>query len=326
MGKRAACIALTLVTLLIGCGPRKPKLYRAPEPPAPPPRREVPVDPARVEAARNELFGAAKSSDELIRAHAIEGIRESMGSAGRNVIVEAFVDPAPLVRFAAAMAAGELRLDNVKPLLIKLTEDENPHVQIGAIFALHRLGDKRYSLGLEEALASGDPRVRSNAALALGRLGEPSAIKILRPRLRDPAVEVRLQAAEALWRLGTDEGLEYVVAGSISRNPGHQMVALLALAGPRDARVAEHIRPALISDYTEVALVAARALGQLGFDDGYAIAIQAARSSESRQRALAALALGAIGRADAQDTLAALLRDPDPDVRVAAAAALLQVR
>jgi HEAT repeat protein len=100
----------------------------------------------------------------------------------------------------------------------------------------------------------------------------------------------------------------------------------MALAGPRDARVAEHIRPALTSDYTEVALVAARALGQLGSDDGYAVALKAARGSDERQRALAALALGAIGRADAQDTLAALLKDPNPDVRVAAAAALLQVR
>jgi HEAT repeat protein len=326
MRTRAGWIALSLVVLIVGCGPRKPKLYIAPEAPASPPKRDLALDPALMESARQELFAAARHSDELIRAHAIEGIRESMGSAGRRPIIEAFIDPSPLVRFAAAMATGELRLQKVEPLLIKLVEDENPHVQIGAIFALHRLGDKRYSLGLETAFTSGDQGVRSNVALALGRLSEPSALKILRPRLRDPAVEVRLQAAEAMWRLGSEEGLEYVVAGSISRNPGHQMVALLALAGPRDARVAQHIRPALTSDYVEVALVAARALGQLGMDDGYAIAIKAARGSEWRQRSLAALALGAIGRADAQPTLAALLKDPNPDVRVAAAAALLQLR
>ena len=37
-------------------------------------------------------------------------------------------------------------------------------------------------------------------------------------------------------------------------------------------------------------------------------------------------ALGAIGRADAQETLATLLKDPDPDVRLAAASAILQLR
>jgi HEAT repeat protein len=315
-----------VISLTPGCGPKKPKLYRAPEPPAPPPREQVKLDPTLAESARNHLLSAARSSDELTRAHAIEGIKESMGSAGRNAIIEAFVDRAPLVRFAAAMAAGELRLTGTEPLLTKLVEDDNPHVQIGAIFALRRLGDKRYGLGIQEALNSGDPNVRANAAVALGRLGETTALKVLRPKLRDPVVEVRLQAAEAMWRLGSEDGLQYVVAGSLSRNPGHQMVALLALAGPRQERVADHIRPALTSDYTEVSLVAARALGQLGFDDGYAIAVKAAQSGEPRQRTLAALALGAIGRADAHETLATLIKDPDPDVRVAAASAILQLR
>jgi HEAT repeat protein len=320
-------ILVTIATALVtGCGPKPPKLYRAPEPPAPPPRREVALDPSLAESARTHLLSAARSAEDLTRAHAIEGIKESMGSARRNAIIEAFVDPSPLVRFAAAMAAGELRLTGVQPLLLKLVEDENPHVQIGAIFALRRLGDKRYGLGIQEALASGDPNVRANAAVALGRLGETSALKVLHPRMRDPVAEVRLQAAEAMWRLGSEEGLQYVVAGTLSRNPGPQMVALIALAGPREARVADHIRPALTSDYVEVSLVAARALGQLGLDDGYTIAIKAAESSEPRQRALAALALGAIGRADAQGTLARLLKDPNPDVRVAAASAILQLR
>jgi hypothetical protein len=61
------------------------------------------------------------------------------------------------------------------------------------------------------------------------------------------------------------------------------------------------------------------------FDLGYDIAKKGAGSSEPKLRVLAALALGAIGRTDAQPTLAALLKDADPDVRVAAATAILQV-
>ena len=41
---------------------------------------------------------------------------------------------------------------------------------------------------------------------------------------------------------------------------------------------------------------------------------------------LAALAFGAIGRTDAQDELAQLLRDKDHDVRLAAATSLLMMR
>jgi hypothetical protein len=36
--------------------------------------------------------------------------------------------------------------------------------------------------------------------------------------------------------------------------------------------------------------------------------------------------LGAIARTDSQDTLAPLLKDSDPDVRVAAATAILELR
>jgi HEAT repeat protein len=64
----------------------------------------------------------------------------------------------------------------------------------------------------------------------------------------------------------------------------------------------------------------------LGSDAGYGVALNGAKSKDPRQRMLAALAFGAIGRTDAQDELAQLLRDPDHDVRIAAATSLLMMR
>jgi len=104
------------------------------------------------------------------------------------------------------------------------------------------------------------------------------------------------------------------------------MVGLLGLAGPNDTRVKEHVRAGLESDYLEVKLVAARALGMLGSDEAYVLARDTTHSTDVRQRYLAALALGAIARSDAQDILAPLLKDSDPDVRLAAAAAILELR
>lgn len=276
--------------------------------------------------ARQQLVLAIGHNDPVIRTHAIEAIKESLGSAGRSEILAAFVDPEPLVRFAAAMAAGELRLEAARPGLIRLLSDADASVQVGATFALHRLGETRYSKGLEDALRHPDPRVRANAALALGRLGEKTALRVLRPVLKDRSVEVRLQVAEAMWRLGDQEGLKYLVAAGLSGHPGHQMVGLLAMAGPRDPNVIEHVRSGLGSDYVEVALVAGRALGMLGSDEGFNLAVTNTQSHETRQRYLAALALGAIGRADARNSLTPLLKDPDQDVRIAASAALLQLR
>jgi HEAT repeat protein len=64
----------------------------------------------------------------------------------------------------------------------------------------------------------------------------------------------------------------------------------------------------------------------VGSDEGFGVAVKASKSTDPRQRVLAALALGAIGRSDAQDTLRKLLSDGDPDVRLAAATALLQLK
>ena len=67
-------------------------------------------------------------------------------------------------------------------------------------------------------------------------------------------------------------------------------------------------------------------MGMLGSDEGYVVAMKALKSTDPRQRLLAALALGAIGRADAQDELAPLLKDADQTVRIGAATALLQLK
>jgi HEAT repeat protein len=64
----------------------------------------------------------------------------------------------------------------------------------------------------------------------------------------------------------------------------------------------------------------------LGSDEAYSAVIEATRSPDARQRYLAAMALGAIGRADAQSALAPLFKDADPDVRLAAASAVLQLK
>jgi HEAT repeat protein len=235
-------------------------------------------------------------------------------------------DREPVVRFAAAMASGELRLDGARDGLLRLVDDPDESVRIAARFALHRIGDTTRTHDLEQTARSTEPRTRADTALVLGLLGEPTAKSWLHVLRRDPNAAVRLQANEGLWRLGDEQGLNTLIAGTLSKYPDDQMISLLALAAPRDRRVIEHVRACLTTDYTEVNLVAARAMGMLGSDEGYTIATRALKSTDPRQRLLAALALGAIGRADAQDELAPLLKDADQSVRTAAATALLQLK
>jgi HEAT repeat protein len=102
-------------------------------------------------------------------------------------------------------------------------------------------------------------------------------------------------------------------------------VASLALASTGDERMRPYLRGKLTAPWDEVNLAAARALGMIGSDDGYGVAQRGARSADPRQRAMAALAFGTIGRADAQEELSRLLGDPEEPVRLAAALGILQI-
>jgi len=137
---------------------------------------------------------------------------------------------------------------------------------------------------------------------------------------------VRQQAAEAMWRLGDEQGRNDLIGWSVSKYPDDEMIGLLGLAATHNHSLIEHVRAGLVTDWPEVNLVAARAMGMLGSDEGYGIAQQGARSTDPRQRILAAMAFGAIGRTDAQGLLRNLLKDPEPNVQVAASEAILQLR
>ena len=335
MSMRALRIALVfsfvLLPVLSGCGgkakSRQVRMNRpVPPPPKVPPRQNVPIDVGLQGYAKQEIMTAAVANNGLVRAHAIEAMKDGLGEAAGPAIIQALSDGEGIVRFAACLAAGELRLRDAANQLLVLSDDRDPAVRLGARFALHRLGDYRQSQDFGAFSKDFDTRMRGNTALVLGLLGERTADKILRPLLRDRSPAVRLQASEALWRLGDVQGRDNLISATISGYPDDQMIAILALAAPRNRNVIAHVRGALTSDWDEVSLVAARAMGMLGSDEGYGVALKGAKSADPRQRHLAALAFGAIGRTDAQPVLAQLLKDPDPDVRLAAATALLQLK
>jgi HEAT repeat protein len=317
--------------IMVGCasGPKRPKAMGTLPPPAKPPEvptaRNEPINQDLREAARREIRNASVSNDPILRANAIEAAQNGMPEEAHPIIAKGLSDQASIVRFAACMAAGTLQLKDLYAQIVPMARETNDKVRIAAIFALHRLGDSSHTHELEKTARDPNPRVRQDTAFVLGRLGEPSASKILRQMLVDPDTDVRLEVASSLWLMHDERGLELLVAGVVSKFADDQMTCLGAIVGPKDRRIENYVRGKLTDPYIEVALVAARAMGELGYDEGYSVAT-GALSNDPRQKMLAAMALGAIGRSDAQMRLQDLLSDADPKVRLAGAMALLQLK
>ncbi len=295
------------------------------EPPAPPPAKPIRIDAALQSRARETVTSAMADPSDVVRANAIESAQRTLGASAANEVLRGLRDRASIVRFAASIAAGDLKLETARSTLGELAYDPDPSVRLAARYGLHKLGDTRLSQEILLGLRDPRRRVRADTVLLLGLLGEKSAVDPLTRLLGDREPVIRLQVAEALWRLGNERGLEELVAKTVSAYPDEQIVAVLALAAPRDRRALGHVTGWLVSDYPELSLAATRAAGMLGSDAGYAIAAKAVRSSDVRQRGMAALALGDIGRTDAQPLLAPLLTDPSTEVRLSAATALLQL-
>jgi HEAT repeat protein len=324
---------LTITLIAIGCasGNRQPLAMKdwpkpAP-PPAVPPQRPEALDPDLQAQAKAEIRLGMTSNDPHVRVIAIEAAQDTLGPGAHDMVAAALDDKDPNVRFAGAMAAGRLKFQDLHNKLLELANDPVTKVQIGVRFGLHKLGDTHLSHDLEKMAQDPNPRVREDVAMVLGQLGEPSGRRVLNGMLAQESDDsVRIQIAESRWRLGEIDAVETLCRGLVSVNVDDQMLSIIGLTGPKDRRVEGYIRGKLTDPYAEIALVAARGMGDLGYDAGYPVALKWIRSPDARQRFLAAYALGTIGRSDAQSSLSPLLKDSEPRVRVAAAKAILQLK
>ena len=335
LSKRQLGCGLVLAMLIFGvagCPPREPDMRqgRVPgpskQPPTYPAARNVPLDKSLRNDAQKELVSALRSVDPEVRAHALEGLEKADTPDRDAMIVAALSDQEGLVRYAACLATGQLEIKSAHATLLKLADDHDPAVRVAARYALHRIGDYRHSHELEQLSHDPEAQVRGTTAMVLGMLGDPSALKVLAPMRLDPSPPVRQQAAAAMWQLGSEQGLHDLIGWSVSRFPDDEIMGLTGLAEPRNREVIQHVRAALVSDWPQVNLTAARAMGMLGSDEGYGIALIGAKSVDPAERIAAATALGAIGRSDSQDLLRKLLHDSDANVRIAAAEAILELK
>lgn len=315
----------------------------------PPPAPLTQVERSEIrERALSYLVQAASDPDAQTRANAIESLM--LAPARLFPLLPAALSDTNLgVRSVACVAAGKLRWCEQPALLHALLGDSSDFVRASAMFALARC-DESTDLTPLASLLFGAPRVglRSHTAFLLGEIGNPSALPMLRqassariPRASE--VELRLlqlQIAEAMFKLGDDSQLPTLHGALFVARPEDLEATVLAtqILGQIGSRKSAPDLVNLLAwkDETgsqmpaEVRLAAAAALGQIGVPETTSgrpetVALQYMESSTPAIRAQAAAVFGYCGGNASISALLRLWKDPDPQVRVAAAGALVRI-
>jgi HEAT repeat protein len=327
--RRAAILGLAMLSMF-GCQQAaQPPQSSAPSATTPPL-----IGDLSAQARQIVLHGLA-DNDAQIRANAIEVVASTREMDLMPSVQKLLADPVVPVRFAAAVAIGDLAYAPAKDEVGPLLNDPNPNVQLAAFYAISKLGQPELYQEICKAVASSDQTVRANAALLLGKSGNKDGIRFLYWTLQrdDSSDKVILQAAEAIAMLGDPRIYRKLWTGLISKYADDRVIAIRAMGALGTDEAESAIITMLDDPVPEVRLAAAEQLGRLGDFGGEAEVLAAFEKNliadmgaqgQERTKTLAALAIGEIASDRPAKYLPQLLQDPAKVVRLAAAKAVLR--
>lgn len=287
------------------------------------------------------IEAAARDKSAEVRTNAMEAAGAAPSRLW-NVIGVGLKDENPAVRAVATIMVGKHQIRELAAATRPLRDDRSPYVRAAAIFAGARCGEQVDPSPLASmVLEDPSPRLRSHAAFLLGEMGDKSAAGLLRQAARSPLNKASpaertlfdLQVAEALVKLGDDDSLQPLRAALYPSRPEDlegTALAVQILGNLRDRTSADQLiylsafrDPSGQYMPAEVRIAVATSLARIGLKNGSFIADQYWTSQTPAVRAQAAFAYGYIGGVSSMAKLDILLEDPDPRVRIAAAAGVL---
>ena len=273
--------------------------------------------------------------DPRIRVHAIEVVATTKQIKLMPRVQRLLKDQFVRVRFAAALAVGDLEYHLAERELAELLNTDNDNVRIAAAYAMGKLGSADSFEVLRKALTGSDQTVRANAALLLGKSGDKRALMFLYIAMRqeDSDDKVRFQAAESIAMLGDDRIMPKLWATVFSAYADVRVVGVRAMGALGTEKAREVLITKLDDDVLEVRLAAAEQLGMLGETAAEPVVLDVFRRNLTarmrgeeleRIRVLTALAIGRIGTPYLARYLPRMLKDESKSVRIAAAKAVFQ--
>ena len=202
----------------------------------------------RAEAYRI-IQNALADTNPVARVNAIEVIATTGQIKLMPIVQRLLQDEFTPVRFAAALAVGDMQYSPAKNSVSPLLKDKDVNVIVAASYAMGRLGSAEYFKVVRKAIKSHDKTVRANAAYLLGKTGDKGSLNLLKSAQEDKNTndKVRFQILEARARLGDDEVLQKLWAIVYSAFADDRIMGIRAmgLLGTSKARDIHLCSPAL---------------------------------------------------------------------------------
>ncbi len=289
-----------------------------------------------VPKATKIIEAALADNDPQIRVNAIEVVAATRRAELMPKVERLLADEFVPVRFAAALAIGDMQYRFAREPVGRLLKDPDENVRIAAAYALARLGYTGNFRLIRKAIISKDQTVRANAALILGKSSDARQLKLLDWALRDrdSSDMVRFQVAEAMAMLGDEQIYPKLWTMLISAYADDRVIGIKAMGALGTVQARDALITTMQGDKVlEVRLAAAEQLGALGstlgeFEvlDVFRKNLTAGMDADSLERVytFTAMAIGQIRTPAVTEFLPKLLENQSKRVRIAAAKAVLQ--
>lgn len=278
---------------------------------------------------------AATTDDDLRQA--VAAALTQIGPPAIAALGEQLAQPA--LRPVAVQALARIPHPATLPLLIEATDDVRSRVRATALDALSPFADPVTWPVVQQGLQDSAPAVRAAAIRGLlslrSHLSVDQMVESLAPLVNDPDETIAQQAVYALGRLSGPAAAAALLRLLPAYNPVSLQTAAVQALIWHDTTLA---LTGLIAAWDTLAQAARLALVQglptlvPELQPQAALALQGwlratpAVAEHSPLRRHLVLALGQVGRADAEPLLRSLLNDPDRGVQLHAEAALRQLQ
>ncbi len=334
-------LAASVTFLCLGCDRPQPRKMAAGNP-------DQVLQPGRGQTAKSEsdrLWSEAarivseglRNENPRVRANAVEVVAATKHIELMPLVRRLLGDEYVPVRFAAAVAVGDVGYTFGRSDTAELLKDEDENVRVAAAYVLYMLGSADRIEAIRKAVKSSNQTVRANAAMLLGKSGNQGSLELLYWALKDDNSDdrVRLNAAEAIARLGDERIYQKLWTMLISVYHDFRVSGVKAMGALGTVQARDALLTMLDDEVAEVRLAAAEQLGLLQDTSGQSEVIRVfedrsvvSTDEQARRRlyGLAALAIGRICSLSVTKYLPQLLTDDSVYVRLAAAQAVLQCR